>query len=110
MDSDAAIDRHIALIRRHLSPLGLTVAVDRAASTASAYLEIAAGPDASDRARGRSPLRLRISDHPPSRRDAIALDARDPEAWIDAAIAAAHHFGQPLPKAVERARRFRDNP
>jgi hypothetical protein len=108
MDSDAAIERQIALIRRHLAPAALSVEVERAASTPSAYLEIAAGPDAPETARRRRPLRLRLSDHAPSRRDAVALDAGDPDAWIDAATAAVRHFGLPLPKAVARAQRFRD--
>lgn len=106
-DVDAEIDRQIALVRRHLPP-SLTVAVERAASTATAYLEVMAGPDAPGGARSRPPLRLRLSDHAPSRTDAIDLRAVDPDAWIDALAAAADHFGVPLPKPVARARRFRD--
>lgn len=105
-DADAEIDRQITLVRRHLPSL-LRVAVERAASTPTAYLEVTAGPDAPARARGRPPLRLRLSDHAPSRADAVDLRATDRDAWIDAVAAAADHFGLPLPKPVARARQFR---
>jgi len=105
-DADTEIDRQIALVRRHLPP-SLAVAVERAASTPTAYLEVTAGPEATAGARGRPPLRLRLSDHAPSRADAVDLRAADPDAWIDAVAAAADHFGLPLPKPVARARQFR---
>jgi len=104
-----AIDRQVDLIARHLAGTGLGLRIERSATTASCYVEVSAEmPTAADRRDAPPPLRLRLSDHAPTRDDAVALDARDPAAWIEGVETACARFGIPVPPATRRARRFLD--
>ncbi|MEQ8964912.1 MAG: hypothetical protein RID91_03735 [Azospirillaceae bacterium] len=111
MDEDAAdraIDRQAELMARHLDGTGLGLRLERSETSTSCYLEIFRPSPLGVTGRGHTDaLRIRLSDHPPRRDDALALDLHDPEAWIDAVVAACERFGVDLPASVVRARRFR---